>query len=376
MKNLLLIGGGHSHVEVIRRFTRQPLEDVQLTLVNPTTLTPYSGMLPGLVAGHYSFEQCHIDLAALAKSARCRFVHSAVNGMHPDAKLAFCTNGEVLHYDIAAIDIGSTPGTLGVTGAARHALRVKPTDHFLSTWDSLITRAKRGDVPAGFSIVMAGGGAAGVEMLLSIQHRLLQAGCNSARYTIVTDGDHILQGHSQRTQRLFARVLKKRKVTVLAGQRIIRATDDAVVTDKSTRIDADLTIWATGASPAGWPRASGLAVNTQGFIRVNETLQSVNCPDIFASGDIASMEHFPRPKSGVYAVRQGPPLADNLRCAMLGQPLLPYRPQSRALALISTGDRYAVATRGWMSLGAAWVWRWKDGIDRRFMQRYRIKHAA
>ena len=376
MKKLLLIGGGHSHVEVIRRFALQPLRDVEITLVSPTAQAPYSGMLPGLIAGHYSFEQCHIDLAALARTAGARFVKSAINGIHTDAKLAFCSNGETLGYDIAAIDIGSTPGTPGVAGASRHVLQVKPTDRFLTTWEALLLRARQNELPTEFSIVMVGGGAAGVETLLSIQHRIVCSGCDSARYAIVTDGDDILQGHPARTRRIFRRVLNDRKVVIHAGQRVAAVTDDAVVTADTQRIHADIVVWATGASPAGWPGACGLAVDDHGFIRVTGTLQSLNHPDIFASGDIASLENNPRPKSGVYAVRHGPPLAENLHRLLRGQSLTTYHPQAQALALISTGNRYAVATKGRFSFAGAWVWRWKDRIDRRFMTRYQDEGQA
>lgn len=372
MKKLLLIGGGHSHVEVIRRFALQPLRDVEITLVNPTTQAPYSGMLPGFIAGHYGFEQCHIDLDALARTADARFVKSAINGIHTAAKLAFCSNGETFGYDVAAIDIGSTPGTLGIAGASQHVVRVKPTDRFLAGCDSLLQRARQNELPKGYNIVMVGGGAAGVETLLSIQHRLVRGGCDSARYAIVTDGEDVLQGHSARTRHIFRRVLNERNITVQSGQCVVAVTSDAVVTAENRRIHADMVVWATGATPAGWPGACGLAVDQSGFIRIGSTLQSVNCPDVFASGDIATMDNNPRPKSGVYAVRQGPPLAENLHRMLRGESLSDYRPQVQALALISTGDRYAVASKGGLSFEGAWVWRWKDRIDRRFMKRYAV----
>jgi selenide,water dikinase len=372
MSKLLLIGGGHSHVEVIRRFARQRVANLHMTLVNPTTHTPYSGMLPGLIAGHYSYRQCHIDLPALARTAGCRYVAAAVIGLHADAKLAFCDNGEMLEYDVASIDIGSTPATLGIAGASRHGLKVKPTDRFLSAWDAVLERARNKSLPDGFRIVMAGGGAAGVEVLLAIRHRLIDAGFSGAQYAIVSDRDDLLPGHGERTRALFGHVLKERGVEIYLRRRIVAATRDAAVSVEGKRIAADLLIWATGAAAAGWPRACGLAVDERGFIRVDDRLQVVGRPDLFASGDIASMDGYARPRSGVYAVRHGPPLAQNLRRVLDGKPLVSYHPQELALALISTGDRYAVASRGRFFACGAWVWRWKDWIDRRFMRRYGV----
>ena len=372
MKELLLIGGGHSHVEVIRQFARRPAAGVQLTLVSPSTHTPYSGMLPGLIAGHYSFRQCHIDLPALALTAGCRYVAAAVNGVNADAGLAFCDNGETLTYDVASIDIGSTPATLGIEGATRHGLKVKPTEHFLGKWNAVLKRASHETLPEGFRIVVAGGGAAGVEVLLSVRHCLRRSGFSAGQYAIVTDGNDLLPGHGARTRGYFRRILNERAVAVHLGQAVVSVTRDAIVTASGQRIGADLVIWATGATPAGWPDACDLAVDERGFIRVDQTLRVINRPNIFASGDVASMEGFPRPRSGVYAVRQGPPLAENLRRFLEGRPLLEYHPQPRALALISTGDRYAVASRGWLFARGAWVWHWKDWIDRRFMKRYGV----
>ena len=372
MKQLLLIGGGHSHVEVIRQFARRPVAEICITLVSPSTHTPYSGMLPGLIAGHYSFRQCHIDLPALARTADCRYVAAAINGVHADSGLAFCDNGETLAYDIASIDIGSTPATLGIAGATRHGLKVKPTEHFLREWDKIVKRAAHGSLPEGFRIVVAGGGAAGVEVLLSVQHRLLRSGFTTGRYALVTDGNDLLPGHNEKTRGYFHRILKERGVAVHLGQAVVAVTRDAIVSASGQKIDADLVIWATGAAPAMWPDACDLAVDERGFIRVDQTLQVIGRPNLFASGDIASMEHFPRPRSGVYAVRQGPPLFENLRCALEERPLHRYQPQPLALALISTGNRYAVASRGRLFARGAWMWRWKDWIDRRFMKRYGV----
>ncbi|MGH7949501.1 MAG: FAD-dependent oxidoreductase, partial [Candidatus Binataceae bacterium] len=364
-----------SHVEVLRRLRLEPEPGTEITLINPNRLAAYSGMLPGLIAGHYPPEACHIDLAQLALATDFRFVQSAVTGLHPDARLAFCENGESFAYDVVSIDVGSKPGTLDVTGAAQHTLSVKPTERFLQHWDELLDRARRQLLPAGLRMVVVGGGAAGVETLLAMQHRLREAGAANIRFALVTDTADLLPTHPARVRRIFRRVLAQRDVALILGGRVARITRDVIVTASGARIDSDLTVWATGASAPFWPHASGLLTDANGFIRVNRSLQSVNRPEVFASGDIASMDGAPRHKSGVYAVRQGPPLTENLRRALRGESLVHYRPQPFALALISTGDRYAVASRGAFAIEGAWVWRWKDWIDRKFISRYRLDHS-
>ena len=135
-------------------------------------------------------------------------------------------------------------------------------------------------------------------------------------------------------------------------------------------VDADAIFWVTGAAPAAWLRASGLQTDATGFVVVNSCLQSLSHPAVFAAGDCASVSGQPRPKSGVFAVRQGAPLGRNLRRALAGQVLEPYTSTPHALALISAGGKYAIATRNAWALQGAWVWRWKDWIDRRFVQTY------
>ena len=367
VRELVLVGGGHSHVEVLRRFALDPPAGVRVVLVSPARYTPYSGMLPGLVAGHYAFRDAHIDLESLARFAKAAFLCDAAAALDPTAKTLRLASGRETAYDVASIDIGSTPVRAGIAGA-KHAIAVKPVDAFLAHLDRLEALALEKRLG---SIAVIGAGAAGVEILLALQYRLSRTGHRTA-FSVVADTPAILPGHRPKVRRIFERVLAERGVTVYAGAGARRIDRDGVETADGTRIASDAVVLATGASPASWPRDAGLAVDAHGFIRVGGTLQTFSHPDVFAAGDIASMDDHPRPKSGVYAVRQGPPLAENLRAALAGRPLSRFVPQKDALALISTGDRYAIASRGPFVLEGAWVWKWKDRIDRGFMARYDV----
>jgi selenide,water dikinase len=367
MKRLLLIGGGHSHVEVLRRFAQRPEPDTELVIASPYPFAMYSGMLPGLIAGHYGEQDGRIDLAALAGRARARFVRTMINGLHLDAKLAFGVNADALPYDLASIDIGSRPDTLEVPGAAQHVLAVKPAERFIECWSNVVRSAQA--LPRHWRLMVVGGGAAGVETLLAMRHRLIGAGARDLQCVLVTDTREPLQSQSARVRAIFARLLDRRRVEVHSEQRVVEVRRQSVLLADGSELPADLIVWAIGACAPFWPRACGLACDPRGFIRVNSRLQSIGRPEIFAAGDIAEMET-PRPKSGVYAVRQGPVLSENLRRALRGEPLIAFRPQRHALALISTGDRHAVACRAALAIQGAWVWKWKDWIDRRFIRRY------
>ena len=370
VKDLVLVGGGHSHVAVLKRFGMEPVPGVRLTLICRDVHTPYSGMLPGFVAGHYSFDETHIDLGALARFANARFFHSDVSGLDFIEKRVLCDNRPPVPYDVLSINIGSAPRTADVPGASETAVPVKPINRFLERWEALRHRAMTHT--GRLRVAVVGGGAGGVEILLAIQHRLRaeRGAAEEIEYHLFSGNETILPTHNRNVQRVFAKTLKDRGVTVHSGKPVVEVTPGHLRTEDGQTIDADEILWVTAAGAAAWPGKAGLATDEAGFIAVGDTLQSTSHENVFAAGDIASMINYPRPKSGVFAVRQGRPLAKNLRRALLSQRLKPFSPQKRFLSLISTGDKYAVASRGGWSLKGRSVWRWKDWIDRRFMQKF------
>ena len=374
LRDIVLVGGGHSHVGVLRRFGMRPLPGVRLTLICRDARTPYSGMLPGYIAGHYGYDEVHIDLARLARFAGARFFRGDALGLDRAAGKVICRERAPVPYDYLSINIGSTPQTVRVDGAAEHAVLVKPIDGFNQRWLRLLERVRR---HAGATrIAVVGGGAGGVELTLAMQFRLLgelrAAGRNpdELRFDLLTGDATILPTHNAAVRRAFERVLAARGVALHCDAEVDQVSATRLRTARGDTVDADEIVWVTRAGGAPWLRDTGLALDADGFIQVRDTLQSVTDPRIFAAGDIASMVDHPREKAGVFAVRQGPPLADNLRRMVEGRAPRPYRPQRRWLALISTGDRNAVASRGALYLQGAWVWRWKDWIDRRFMRKF------
>jgi len=372
MKKLILIGGGHAHVEVLRQFGLQPPADVEITLVSPDRHTPYSGMLPGLIAGHYTFEQCHIDLQPLAAAAGARHLPANAQALDATQRVVTLSDGSKLDYDVASINVGSTPVVQGVEGAAQHAIMVKPVAGFLTHWTTLIERVRAGSVT---SIVVVGGGAAGVEMLLAMQHYFAnQTPRQSVGCGLVTDAPQLLAQHNRGVRAVLTRNLARKRVAVHCGLRVSRVEAQAVIATNAAnieqRIKGDAIVWVTGAAPPAWLSHCDLNLNDKKFININNNLQSTNHSEVFAVGDCATIAGPVYPKSGVYAVRQGPILAHNLRAALSGTALQTYTPQPRALALISTGERHAIASWGPLALHGNWVWRWKDSIDRAFMARY------
>ena len=352
----------------------QPIAGVRLTLIGTDTHTPYSGMLPGYVAGHYDYDAVHIDLSRLAVFAGARFYRDEVIGLDRVNRKVLCRNRPPVPFDVLSINIGSTPRLQGVPGALEHAVAVKPIARFNDRWLALLERVQR---HAGkTTVAVVGAGAGGVELLLAMQFRLRNELAARGRnpdelvFHLFTDSACILPTHNPGVRRRFETVLAERQVVVHRNAAVTQVMRGRLQTASGELIDADEIVWVTRAGGAAWLKGTGLALDPDGFIEVADTLQSVTDPVIFAAGDIAAMVNHPLEKAGVFAVRQGPPLTDNLRRSVQGTRLKPYHPQRSWLALISTGDRYAVASRGWLGFGGAWVWRWKDWIDQRFMRKF------
>jgi selenide,water dikinase len=274
-----------------------------------------------------------------------------------------------LPFDIASIDTGSRPPTVDIPGADEHALAVKPIEEFMRRWEGVLQESEQGRAPRAISVV--GTGAAGLEVATAMHQRLTRIH-NATRFRVIGAMPQLLYGHNSSVQNRYRRLLSARGIEVRLRVAVTRVAPGYLQLADNSVIESDLTIWATGASAPLWPRASGLATDAQGFIRVNACMQSVSSAQVFAAGDIAGMEPDARPKSGVYAVRAGPHLADNLRRAFTNQPLPPWLPQADALSLISAGAGYAIASRGALALEGRWVWWWKDWIDRRWVEKYRV----
>lgn len=368
---LVLVGGGHAHVEVLRAFARRRDRPACVTLISRHQDTPYSGMLPGVIAGHYTRPESHIALAPLAALAGATFVIDEVNRLDLSARLVYRRGGPPLKWDVLSLDIGSTPDT-GATWVGPETVAVKPIDGLLARWDDLLGALRTETGVRRLAVV--GAGAAGVELVLSMQVRLQSTSeehRGRCRFALFAAGPCILPEHPANVRRRFMRVLGTRGIAVHLNARVVAVSDGHIVTE-SGRYEVDHAVWATQATAASWIGESGLAVDAAGFMRVGDTLESSSHPSVFGAGDVATIDEHPRPKSGVYAVRQGPPLARNLYARLSGRPLERHRPQSQALSLITTGDRYAIASRGPWSAEGHWAWSLKNVIDRRFMRRYQV----
>jgi selenide, water dikinase len=347
VKRILLIGAGHAHLVVLRALAKQPLYGARVTLVSPYARQIYSGMLPGLLAGHYRIEDATIDIAQLAARASVEFAQDEVSALDLVKRKVRLYGGVELDYDMLSLNAGSAIDT-SIPGSP-HALTVKPFEDFLER----LSRAK----PA--RVAIAGAGAGGMELAMALRF-------HGAAVTLYSDRPAM----SDELARRAHAALRGVGVDFRPGMPVTGIEPGPVVIAGTSHQAFDTVLLATGAVPLSWLHAIGLAADARGFALVDRTLRSLSHREVFASGDCASLGSGPDPKSGVYSVRQGETLQENLRRAISGEEPLVYRSRRRALQILSCGGKYAIAERGGFSAQGGWVWRWKDWIDRRWVRSF------
>lgn len=370
-KKLILIGGGHSHALLAKLWAEKPLPNVEVTLVSPQIKTPYSGMLPGLVAGHYQFDETHINLEALCAKTHIRFILGTVTQIDLQQKIIYIDQQEPIHADLISINTGTTPD-LSIPGSEQHTIPVKPITGFYSEWQKIqphLTLDSK--TQSNLHIGIVGGGAAGVELVLAMNHYWQTQPIKIKPFLhILHPGKNLPEDYSKRTQRIIEKILQQKNIEVHNNFWVDRVTKNHVHSGTDRNVFLDHIFWCSQATAPKWPRKIGLDVNSKNFIAVDQYLRSTSHPWIFSAGDIADFTPNPHPKAGVYAVRQGPILFHNLQQTLLGGKLKIFHPQKTFLSLLACGDKTAVGGKYGMTVSGAWVWRWKNYLDKQFMRQF------
>jgi len=371
-RQLVLIGGGHVHVQVLQAFATTPPDDCRITLIASEAVAMYSGMAPGFVAGDYSRDELSIDLRPLAAACNAEFIENRCERVFPELKRIELDDGRRLSYDVASFNVGSTLVGRNLQGVAEHTLPTRPLTKLIGGISAMIGRAKAHPTDQPFRLVVVGAGVAGIELAFTTQSRLRKETGRSIHTTVLDSAGRILASLPGAFVRRVERLADRRGISFCNDAKVVRICNHGVILQSGNRIDSDATLWVTG--PAGhrlFPNSPGIETDDRGFAWTRCTLQLKNHEDIFAVGDCGTLCDYPHtPKAGVYAVRQGSLLAHNLRAQLCGEPLGSYKPQRDFLTLCNMGNGYAIGCKKNLSFGGRWVLRLKDRIDRAFMRRF------
>ena len=371
-RDVILLGVGHTNAHVLRMWRMQPPPGVRLTCVSNFPVATYSGMLPGVLAGQYPPERMEIDLVRLCAAAGARLVVADVCGLDAAGRRLLFSDRPALPFDVLAIGVGSVPSYHGVeiVNGAR-VLPIKPMQTVLARLDDRLRLASEERRGLPIRIAIVGGGAGGVEMALCLPaHVRALLGDDARIEETIVSGERLVPGSLPSTARRIQRALARGGVAVADGRRVVTIDDHRLVLQDGSGRDADLILWATGATAPPLLAGFGLPTDARGFLLTANTLQTTSGAPVFAVGDSGTIATSPIPKAGVYAVRQGPVLWDNIQRTLAGQSLRPYTPQPRFLKLINTGDGRAIGEWNGVSFEGAWCWRLKDYIDSRFIAQY------
>lgn len=376
---VVLVGGGHSQVQVLRAMMMRPWPEARVTVVLDTPVAIYSGMVPGFVARQYRASELEIDVVPLARLAGAEVVLTPAIGVDPRRRRVLLEGRAPLAYDFCSFDIGSTVAGLDLPGVRAHACATRPISRLVAEIESVSAAFLDGDPARPFEVVVAGGGAGGVELAFTLRERLRRdAGgvsqpARSLRITLLQAQAEILTGFPRSLAVRARRRAAARGIRIRTGAEVAETAAGSVTLRGGETLPADALVWAVGAGSRETLRESGLPLDDRGFVLTRPTLQTVGDDRIFAVGDCATLADWPdTPKAGVYAVRQGPFLSENLRRAVSGRPLTRYRPQRDFLTLLNLGDGAALGAKWGRSFEGEWVMRWKDRIDRRFMEKFQV----
>ncbi len=369
---LVLAGAGHAHLAVLRDLAARPWPEADVVLVSPHARAAYSGMVPGWLAGQYRWDELTIDIAALAARAGVELILAQLTRIHADTRRIELQGGRGLDYDRLSLNQGSgirrPPGTEG--------LSLRPLQALPATW--AIWRGEAARLPRGTTrrVAVVGAGAAGIEVPLAISRRLPRLAPQvNWQWHLVSRAPVALPGWSAGARRRVRDELARRGVILHLGMTASALSGHILQDARGLALPMDRLLWCSGAAAPPELAGSGLALDERGFVRVDAHLRSVSHAEVWAVGDCAAFP-FSLPKAGVHAVRQGPVLAHNLRADLAGGALRRYRPRRRTLALLNTGDGRAIGQWGPFGAGGAWLWRWKDAIDRRFIRRHHCSESA
>ena len=362
-RDLILVGGGHAHALVLKMWGMRRLAGARVTVIDPGPTAPYTGMLPGFVAGHYGLDEIEIDLHRLCRFAGARLIVGAVTSIDPVARRVTVGDGRAFGYDVVSINVGIHSSMPHLPGFSEFATPAKPMGAFASAWKLYLEQAEAGASSPDAAVI--GGGIAGIELALAMSHALRSI-TPKPRVSLIESGDHIAP-HAPVSRRGLETALKDSDVRIVTGATVTRIRSGSIEVEGTERIQSAFTVGAAGARAHSWLSGAGLPMTDKGFIRVGPDLRIKGHDAMFAVGDCAHLSHAPRVKAGVYSVRAAPDLYHNLRAALSGGRMRKFQPQKSYLKLVSLGGKKALAEKWGTAFAAPFLWTLKDRIDRKFI---------
>lgn len=387
-KRVVLLGVGHTNAHVLRKWIMKPILDASLVCVSNFMTASYSGMLPAVLAGQVPPEDMEIDLVKLCSAAGAQLVSEPVVGLDAAGRQLEFEGRPPMQYDVLSVGIGSRPvlPPIDVSAAAQpRCLTIKPMQTFLERLSKAVGQAcEQATERAAIEISVVGSGAAGVEIASCLLEFLKKYPQQKFKVRLLSRSSEVLEDAREGFRKKVSKALCEKGVEVVTGVAIEGCSEESVPDSQqsgrlllrgqgmASAFMSDIVIWATGATAPPLLEHLGLPVDNRGFLKTDASLRCMPNRNVFAVGDSGSFDD-QTPKAGVYAVRQGPILWQNIQHFFSERPLAKFQPQRDFLKLINLGDGSGVL--GWrgLSMGGRLPWKLKDRIDAAFLDKHRPK---
>lgn len=332
MNRLILVGGGHAHLYVIRQLNQKVKNITEVLLVSANEKQYYSGMASGTLEGYYSESDMSIDLGAYCTHHGIKFIKAAVTSVDHDKNQIQLDTNEVLSYDYVSFNTGSEMHFEGQSGG----FMIKPLTQITAIITALKKKAANEHASDTLKVVVVGTGAAGIEMGLAAKTRLEET-VSKVQMTFVSSGDTMLKGFGKKASEKLMQYLDGHpEIHIHPNDKVVDVLSDQITLASGAVIPFDFAIIASGIKASTLYKASGLKTDARGFMAVNGALQSIDVPNIWGAGDcIAIVSESAVPKNGAYAIKQAKVLQQNLENALAQKPFVVYKPQKKFLAIIA-----------------------------------------
>lgn len=360
-QKLVLIGAGHANIQVLHGLAQVDRSLFDLVLISDVLNAPYSGMLPSYLVGDFEYSELHFDLKKICDRLGFQFIFDRVKTIDSHARMIKLASGSQVSYDLAAINVGIQPQSIHLS-EDKSVLLVKPISKLIEKWKTL-------DQLIDHSIIsVVGGGAGAFEIAVACSRRFKK---KSIKVQLVTGDQGLLPSLNIKVQGLARKALKKMEIQLIEGSRVQEHLEGALRLQNGKVIPTTVCLVATSAKAPEWFKVSGLPISAQGFVKVQGDLLVEGHQTLFAAGDCCEFMNQSLPKAGVFAVRQGPILLENIKSLLQGQiKLQTYEPQKDFLTILISGPRTAIASKGAWAFEGRLAWVLKNWIDRKFMKRF------
>ncbi|WP_416730982.1 NAD(P)/FAD-dependent oxidoreductase [Fictibacillus sp. JL2B1089] len=355
MTKLLLIGGGHAHLSILRSLLHEEISDLEVTLITSSKFQYYSGMFSGFTEGQYDEDEIRIDLESLCSRASVSFIEDTIISFDPMQKVLLGFSGGIYSFDVISFDIEPWSSSELISTS-----ELIPKHHLLDK----LKKVRTSDSP-----VIIGNAAEAIEMALSITS--WRKKYNMSKTVTLISSSSLLHSFGGKATKKIKEIAHHQNLEIYENEQVNDVNDNYIMTDKCTKVKYTSILPITGPKASSLFKQALLPVDSDGFLLVEDTLQNVEYPYVFGAGNCVTISEYPElVKRDVHAMKQGPILLKNIKRFISGRSLERFKPRRNPYSLLSTGEHQGLFIYKNMTLHGKWVWNMKHIINQRFIKNH------